>query len=137
MNAHVIAHIENRPRPMLADSHPKVSVTVIQTGETYLCATQESLLRGMVRLGRKGIPAGCLNGGCGVCKVRIVEGSITRIGPVSRAHVGAAEELQGYTLACRVSPATPVRLEIAGKMKNPFLKGRAEPATASPSAKQQ
>lgn len=122
---------------MLFDSRPKVSVTVAQTNETYLCATKESLLQGMLRLGRKGIPAGCVNGGCGVCKVRILEGETTPLGPVSRAHVTAEEEAQGCTLACRVAPATAVRLEVAGKMKKPFSKGRAESATASPSTQQQ
>ena len=122
---------------MLFDSRPKVSVTVAQTNETYLCATKESLLQGMLRLGRKGIPAGCVNGGCGVCKVRILEGEITSLGPVSRAHVTAEEEAQGCTLACRVAPATAVRLEVAGKMKKPFSKGRAESATASPSTQKQ
>ena len=122
---------------MLFDSRPKVSVTVAQTNETYLCATKESLLQGMLRLGRKGIPAGCVNGGCGVCKVRILEGETTPLGPVSRAHVTAEEEAQGCTLACRVAPATAVRLEVAGKMKKPFSKGRAESATASPSTQKQ
>lgn len=122
---------------MLFDSRPKVSVTVAQTNETYLCATKESLLQGMLRLGRKGIPAGCVNGGCGVCKVRILEGETTPLGPVSRAHVTAEEEAQGCTLACRVAPATAVRLEVAGKMKKPFSKGRAESATANPLSQQQ
>ena len=122
---------------MLFDSRPKVSVTVVQTSETYLCATRESLLQGMLRLGRKGIPAGCVNGGCGVCKVRILEGDVTQLGPVSRAHVSAEEEAQGYTLACRVAPATAVRLEVAGKMQKPFSRGLAESATASPLSQQQ
>lgn len=43
---------------MQFDSRPKVSVHVTQTNETYLCATGESLLQGMLRLGRKGIPVG-------------------------------------------------------------------------------
>jgi ferredoxin len=122
---------------MLFDSRPKVSVTVVQTNETYLCATRESLLQGMLRLGRKGIPAGCVNGGCGVCKVRILEGDVTQLGPVSRAHVSAEEEAQGYALACRVAPATAVRLEVAGKMQKPFSRGLAESATASPLSQQQ
>ena len=88
------------------DFRPKVTVHVTQTGEEYPCATTESLLRGMLKLGRKGIPAGCVNGGCGVCKVRIVEGEVTSLGPVSREHVSAEEERCGITLACRVAPAT-------------------------------
>ena len=107
---------------MIFDTRPKVSVCVAQTGETYACATDESLLRGMLRLGRKGIPVGCVNGGCGVCKVRIVEGSVKPLGPVSRAHVSADEEGAGMTLACRVAPACAVTLEVAGKLERPFSK---------------
>ena len=122
---------------MLFDSRPKVGVTVAQTGEQYPCASNESLLTGMLRLGRKGIPVGCVNGGCGVCKVRILQGQIKALGPISRAHVTQEEEGQGYTLACRVAPTTPVHLEVAGKLNKPFSKGRAESATASPISQQQ
>jgi ferredoxin len=105
------------------DFRPKVQVTITQTGECYPCAVGESLLQGMLRLGRKGIPVGCVNGGCGVCKVRIVEGKTQTLGPVSRAHVTESEEAEGYTLACRVGPTNQVTLEVAGKMIKPFSKG--------------
>lgn len=117
---------------MLFDSRPKVDVCVAQTGESYRCATDESLLRGMLRLGRKGIPAGCVNGGCGVCKVRIVEGTVTSIGPVSRAHVSVEEERCGLTLACRVAPVSAVRLEVIGKLEKPFSKRPAMVASHVP-----
>jgi ferredoxin len=117
----------------LFDTRLKVQVLVEQTGESYACATSESLLKGMLRLGRKGIPVGCVNGGCGVCKVRITEGAIQSLGPVSRAHVSDAEEAQGYTLACRVAPTTAVRLQVAGKFEKPFSRGHAATTTARPS----
>ena len=122
---------------MLFDVRPKLPIHVTQTDETYLCANDESLLQGMLRLGRKSIPVGCVNGGCGVCKVRILDGEIRNLGPVSRAHVSLEEEQQGCTLACRVAPTSAVRLEVAGKLQKPFSKGRAESATASPLSQQQ
>mgnify|MGYP001269091797 FL=1 len=108
------------------------SVCVVQTGETYACSPGESLLRGMLRLGRKGIPVGCVNGGCGVCKVRIVEGCVRALGPVSRAHVSLDEDARGYTLACRVAPTEAVRLEVAGRLNKPFSVARATVAPAHP-----
>ncbi|MYZ50895.1 2Fe-2S iron-sulfur cluster binding domain-containing protein [Malikia spinosa] len=108
---------------MFFDTRPKVAIHVVQTDETFSCAHDESLLQGMLRLGRKGIPVGCINGGCGVCKVHIVEGQIKSLGPVSRAHVTAEEEAAGFTLACRVAPVTAVRLEVSGKFEKPFRKG--------------
>jgi 3-phenylpropionate/trans-cinnamate dioxygenase ferredoxin reductase subunit len=115
---------------MLFDTRPKLNVCVAQTGETYPCASDESLLRGMLHLGRKGIPVGCVNGGCGVCKVRIVDGRVTPLGPISRAHVSVDEECAGLTLACRVAPASAVTLEVAGKLERPFSRGCA--AAANP-----
>jgi 3-phenylpropionate/trans-cinnamate dioxygenase ferredoxin reductase subunit len=115
---------------MFFDTRPKVSVHVVQTGETFPCASDESLLQGMLRLGRKGIPVGCVNGGCGVCKVRILEGQYRPLGPISRAHVSTEEEALGFTLACRVAPVTAVRLEVTGKFEKPFRKGFA--AVANP-----
>jgi ferredoxin len=105
------------------DTRPKLPVLVMQTGESYPCASTESLLQGMLKLGRKGIPVGCVNGGCGVCKVRILEGEVKTLGPVSRAHVSAEEEAQGCTLACRAAPLTAVRLQVMGKFEKPFSKG--------------
>ena len=112
------------------NSRPKFEVQVAQTGEAYACADNESLLAGMLRLGRKGIPVGCVNGGCGVCKVHIVEGECQSLGPISRAHVSAEEEAAGFTLACRVAPVTAVRLEVTGKFEKPFCKGFASTANA-------
>ena len=105
------------------NSRPKFEVQVAQTGEAYACADNESLLAGMLRLGRKGIPVGCVNGGCGVCKVRIVDGAVQSLGPVSRAHVSTEEEANGYTLACRVAPTQAVCLEVAARLRKPFLGG--------------
>ena len=118
------------------DFRPKVPVTVTQTGETFACPVGDSVLQGMLRLGRRGIPVGCVNGGCGVCKVRVRDGDVTRLGPISRAHVTAEEEAQGFTLACRVSPACAVTLEVAGRFEKPFTtafhKGRAASTQQAP-----
>ena len=101
----------------------KCTVRLRQTGETYPCDAEESLLAGMAKLGRRGIPIGCLGGGCGVCKVKVVAGEVHKLGPVSRAHVTESEEAEGYTLACRVAPGGEVELEVAGKFEKPFFKG--------------
>lgn len=100
-----------------AGKHP---VRLVQTGEVYLCAESETLLQGMARIGRKGIPAGCLNGGCGVCKISVRVGSVRRVGAMSRAHVSIDKEARGVCLACRVAPVGGVDVEVVGKMKRSF-----------------
>lgn len=94
----------------------KHSITIADTGERYDCIEQESLLDGMVRLGRRGIPSGCRGGGCGVCKVEILAGSYeTKL--MSRQHVAAEDEAAGRVLACRVFPRSALALRVTGKMQ--------------------
>lgn len=96
-------------------------VSVRQTGECFSCQGDETLLQGMLRLGRKGIPVGCVNGGCGVCKVRIHGGTCDKAGSISRAHVSVEEECSGVTLACRAIPRCDIEVEVIGKMQRGFL----------------
>ena len=91
-------------------------ITLEDTGERYRCKSDESLLAGMERLGKRGIPVGCRGGGCGVCKVRIVAGTY-RKRVMSRACLSAEEEAEGVVLACRVWPSSDIRLLVLGKMK--------------------
>ncbi len=106
----------------------RLQVTIRQTGESFACADDQSVLASMASTGRRGIPVGCLGGGCGVCKVRVLSGSVQRLGPVSRAHVSCDEEGQGYTLACRVAPRSELELEVADRFCKPFFKGFASSA---------
>lgn len=94
----------------------RCEVTILDTGETFVCDRATPVLKAMVALGRRGIPSGCHGGGCGVCKVRIVAGRY-RTGPMSRDHVSIAEEQAGIALACRTYPLTALRLEVLGKMR--------------------
>ncbi len=79
----------------------------------------EHLLRGMERLGRKGIPVGCRGGGCGVCKVQVLAGDYRTI-KMSRDCVSRLEEQQGYALACRVYAESDLDIRVVGKMSRAF-----------------
>lgn len=109
------------PGSTLTRNKRPCSVTLQQTGETYICEAGETLLQGMVKLGRRGIPVGCVNGGCGVCKVRLTRGRYRAVGVVSRQHVTAEEEACGVTLACRAAPQTDVEVEVIGRMRRGFV----------------
>ena len=91
------------------------NVVIEETGESYRCSPQESLLVGMERLGKKGIPVGCRGGGCGVCKVEITAGSFNKK-VMSREYVSVEDEAAGKVLACRVMPTSDIRLRVLGKM---------------------
>lgn len=95
------------------------TVRFVETGETLACTDDRSLLTSMERLGRKGIPVGCRNGGCGVCKVRVITGTCERR-VMSRAHVTHDEEREGYALACRITPSSDMAVQVVGKMIRAF-----------------
>lgn len=103
----------------------KFAVTIEDTGERYDCADEESLLSGMVRLGRRGIPAGCCGGGCGVCKIEVTAGEFeARV--MSRQHVSVVEQAQGRVLACRVYPRSDISLRVIGKMQKSVCRDASE-----------
>jgi ferredoxin len=94
----------------------KFEVVIEDTGESYRCDESKSVLVGMEALGRKGIPVGCRNGGCGVCKVEVLSGEyVARV--MSREHVSPEDESCGRVLACRVRPCSDIHLKVIGKMK--------------------
>ena len=91
-------------------------VRIDDTGATFSCGEQESVLTGMSRLGRKGIPVGCRGGGCGVCKVQVIHGDYqTR--PMSRQHVSSVEESCGIALACCLLPRSDLTVRIVGRLR--------------------
>jgi ferredoxin len=91
-------------------------VHLADTGESYLCAANRTLLNAMVALGRRGIPSGCHGGGCGVCKVHILQGEVATLA-MSRAHVSKEDEAIGCVLACRTYPLSDVVLKVVGGMR--------------------
>lgn len=105
------------------------TVVIEETGESYRCAQSETLLVGMERLGKRGIPVGCRGGGCGVCKVEVTAGSFTKRA-MSREHVSVEDEAANRVLACRVYPASDVRLKVLGKMAKNVYRPQASAAPA-------
>lgn len=96
-----------------------LTVSLVETSESFQCRDGETLLQGMARLGRKGIPVGCLNGGCGICKVHILAGEY-ECGAMSRAHVGEDDICHGVVLACRARPRSDVQLKVVGRCATRF-----------------
>ena len=94
----------------------KHQVRIEDTGEIYRCDERQTVLVGMEALGRKGIPVGCRNGGCGVCKVEVTAGSYeSRV--MSREHVSAEDEACGRVLSCRIRPCSDLSLKVIGRMQ--------------------
>jgi ferredoxin len=85
-------------------------------------APGQSLLAAFERRGRATpVQVGCRNGGCGVCRVRVLDGQI-RAEKMSLRHVNADERAAGYALACRIYAASD--LIIAAAPRNPCVTAR-------------
>jgi ferredoxin len=80
----------------------------------FHCAAEQRLLHAMQAQGLGSIPVGCKGGGCGVCRVQIIQGDYeTR--KMSRNQVSETEEGLGIVLSCRVIPKSDLRLRLAPK----------------------
>ena len=82
------------------------------TGTWFDVRADERLLHEMVKRRVADIPVGCRGGGCGVCRIRVVQGEYTTK-RMSRQHVSEADEADGIVLACRVIPSTDLVVELA------------------------
>ena len=94
-------------------------VRLDNTGESFACRDDQTVLLAMEALGRRGIPVGCRGGGCGVCKVRVTAGEYA-VRKMSRACVSCGEEEAGVVLACKLFPRSDLSLEVVGKMAQAF-----------------
>lgn len=86
------------------------TIRVAPTGQTFNCKPEEDLLQTARRSGIK-IPSGCRSGGCGMCKIRVVQGHFVR-GPSSMAVLPQEERADHYTLACRTYPQGDLDIEL-------------------------
>jgi len=79
-------------------------VTLRPSGHEFFVEGRDSLLQAGLKSGLK-LNYGCGNGTCGLCKARIVAGSVVKAMPFDYP-LSEAERLQGYTLLCAHSAAS-------------------------------
>lgn len=69
---------------------------------TIVGKNNEFILETAIRNGVK-IKVGCKGGGCGICKIQVLEGEVDR-GICSRSVLSHEEIEEGYALACQAQP---------------------------------
>ncbi len=87
----------------------------VQTGETlvaYTCSGEFDLLVAARRSGIN-IPVGCRGGGCGMCKILVLEGEYEQ-GVSSKAVLPDIERQQRYSLACKTYPRSNLHIRVTG-----------------------
>ncbi|MGQ3675817.1 2Fe-2S iron-sulfur cluster-binding protein [Xanthobacter sp. TB0139] len=74
----------------------------IAGGASYECAADDTLLRAGLRAGL-GLPYECNAGGCGTCKVEVVDGAVENMWPDAPA-LSDRDRRKGRVLACQCRP---------------------------------
>lgn len=83
---------------MKKNSPNEFIVLVSELEVSFPCRSDEYLYSAMRRAGL--FEGGCRGGGCGICKVRLLDGEVL-CDSMSREHITREEEAGGYILACR------------------------------------
>src|SRR5215471_11731411 len=98
-------------------------ITIENTGESFRCREDEHVLGAMERALCKGIPVGCRNGGCGACKVQVMQGRYAKR-KMNRAVLSLEEEERGVALACKIYPQSNMRVKAIGPMAEAMAAGK-------------
>jgi ferredoxin len=61
------------------------------------------------------IKVGCKGGGCGICKIQILEGEVDR-GHSARSVLSLSEIDEGYALACQTTPKSDLVINYPKKI---------------------
>ncbi|MEH6811185.1 MAG: 2Fe-2S iron-sulfur cluster-binding protein [Motiliproteus sp.] len=85
-------------------------IRVLNRDRVYLCEAGKSLLIGMEQVNADCIDVGCRGGGCGMCKIRILEGDF-QTKKMSKSHIGDKDVSEGFALACRTFPSSDMAIE--------------------------
>jgi len=85
-------------------------ITLSPPGDTVPCDPDETVLTAILRAGAS-IRFGCRGGGCGVCKLRVLSGSVEH-GRCSAAVLTEEEKAAGWTLSCQARPLGDLSIEV-------------------------
>lgn len=84
-------------------------ISIQGSDKIMTCQENEPLLIALARQGYLKVPVGCRQGGCGVCKIKVIEGEF-ETGKMSVKHVPQAEREFNHTLACKTYPKSDLTI---------------------------
>lgn len=92
----------------------------INDGEpAFHCEPDDTLLRAALRAGVS-LPYECSSGGCGACRVQVLEGAVHDLWPQAPGLPARPRE-KGFRLACQSRPLSDCRLRVRAKLRTPEL----------------
>ncbi len=97
-------------------------IRIADSADHFTCRDGQNVLLAMERLGRSGIPVGCRGGGCGICRVQVLDGGVYRTLKMSRAQVSETDEAAGICLACKLLPEGDLTIRPLGLLQKQLSK---------------
>lgn len=101
---------------------PNVSIPALD--EVIYLDPDETLLSGLYKAGYS-YTVGCKRGGCGICKVDVLDGDFSYNRPIAETVISADERTDGTCLSCRAVPDSDVTIQMRddeARLVNPFLR---------------
>lgn len=92
------------------------TVTVLPAGQRIASHSDRHVLDAVERSGTRSVDIGCRRGGCGVCRVRVLEGTFTTK-VMSKAYCTPDEVAAGIVLSCRTFATSDLVIEPCPKPK--------------------
>ncbi len=93
--------MDNNNSEVRFDSDQCHLVRIDKQDVAFSAAESRNLLVAMEQARQSGIYVGCRGGGCGKCRIRVLDGDYASK-RMSRAWVSPQEEAEGVVLACRI-----------------------------------
>jgi ferredoxin len=98
--------LTKRPTGMTNNNNEQVPcerhrVSVAHASQSFIASENINLLVNMERANQSHVLVGCRGGGCGKCRIQVLEGTYLSK-KMSRAHIKPDDEEQGVVLACRI-----------------------------------
>jgi ferredoxin len=89
-------------------------IAVPEAALAFPCRDDQTVLGAMIEARARALQVGCRSGGCGVCRVQVLEGRY-ETGTMSHAQVDQSDRDQGVVLSCQLFPRSDLRLRALGR----------------------
>ena len=89
-------------------------IELMNKGIVVHCKEDQNVLQALERQSNSRFMVGCRFGGCGFCRVKVLEGTYTQL-PMSATYVPPTDLEQGIVLACRIFPTSDLKLHFLGQ----------------------
>lgn len=89
-------------------------IRVADTALSFACREDQTVLAAMSQAGQKCMTVGCRSGGCGVCRVQVIDGAF-ETGLMSRSQVSEDDRARGIVLACQLVPHSELEIRVLGR----------------------